>query len=232
MTRSRSLTRAALALAACVCAGTARAGTVAVDFGGYGGGGFNYTQGSYLQGFAFQANTPITIAALGFYDSNANGQAETFDNAPVGVYDLTTNTLLGSTTVTASDPLTGFFLYASLSNSIAINTTDTYAIAGITGANYYSADVPAASALIEVNPAIDYLSPAYATSNGFTQSFTLAEPGYFPQGSEWFGDFGPDFEFTTSGPGASTPEPGTMALLGGGLLGLAGIVRRRIRKNL
>jgi hypothetical protein len=227
----RLLTPAALVLAACVCAGPARAGTVAIDFGGYGGGGFNYTQGSYLQGFAFLANTPITITALGFYDSNANGQAETFDNAPVGVYDLTTNTLLGSTTVTASDPLTGFFLYAPLSDSIELNTTDTYAVVGITGTNYYSADVPASSALVDVNAAIDYLTPAYATSNGFTQSFTLGEPGYFPKGSEWFGDFGPDFEFTTSGTGASTPEPGTMALLGGGLVGLAGVLRWRFRQN-
>ena len=49
-------------------------------------GGFNYTQGSYLEGFEFTANSAISITQLGAYDSNyshlTNG-AETF--APVEV---------------------------------------------------------------------------------------------------------------------------------------------------
>ena len=35
-----------------------------------GSGGFNYTQGSYLEGFEFTAKSPITITKLGAYDSN------------------------------------------------------------------------------------------------------------------------------------------------------------------
>ena len=30
-----------------------------------GSGGFNYTQGSYLEGFEFTANHPISVTALG-----------------------------------------------------------------------------------------------------------------------------------------------------------------------
>jgi uncharacterized protein (TIGR03437 family) len=197
MKRVKLSTMGALVLAACVGAGTARADSVAITFGGFGGGGFNYSQGSYLLGFQFQVKTPISITQLGFYDASSNGAAQTFQSAPVGVYDLTTNTLLGSATVTAADPLTGFFRYASLGNPIALNTTDTYAVVGISGTDYYTADVPASSASVVVNPPINYLNPAYCSCNvsGFGESYTLVEPGYFPAGSGYFSDFGANFQF-------------------------------------
>jgi PEP-CTERM motif len=40
---------------------------------------------------------------------------------------------------------------------------------------------------------------------------------------------GPQTGFATTGPPAAVPEPGTLSLLGTGLIGLAGFVRRRIR---
>ena len=43
------------------------------------------------------------------------------------------------------------------------------------------------------------------------------------------GDCGPQTGFASSGPPTSVPEPGTMSLMGAGLIGLAGVVRRRIR---
>ena len=83
-------------------------------------GGSNYTQGSYLQGFAFTANSAITVTKLGAFDSNYNiiggVGAETFESTPVGLYDITTGTLLGQVTVTVSDPVTGFFHYHALAN--------------------------------------------------------------------------------------------------------------------
>ena len=73
----------ALVLAACVGAGTARADTVAINLAGSinppgGALPFNYTQGSYLTGFVFRANSAISITQLGFYDSNLTGVPETF----------------------------------------------------------------------------------------------------------------------------------------------------------
>ncbi len=40
---------------------------------------------------------------------------------------------------------------------------------------------------------------------------------------------GPQTGFASGTPGAEVPEPGTITLLGSGLIGLAGLVRRRIR---
>ena len=41
---------------------------------------------------------------------------------------------------------------------------------------------------------------------------------------------GPQTGFASSGPATVVPEPGSMILLGSGLVGLAGLVRRRIRR--
>jgi len=43
------------------------------------------------------------------------------------------------------------------------------------------------------------------------------------------GGCGPQTGFASSGPPTSVPEPGTMSLMGTGLIGLAGVVRRRLR---
>ena len=220
MTCMRSPMIGALVLAAWVGASTAKADTVAITVTGL-GSGFNYTQGTYLLGFEFQVNSSaITITQLGFYDSNANGAAETFEDSPVGVYDITTHTLLASTTVTASDPLTGFFRYAALSNPITLNTTDTYAIAGISGDNYYTADVPLSATTVQVNAAINYVNPAYCSCNisGFGESSSLVEPGYFPAGSGLYGDFGPNFQFAAAN---STPTIGGVSNAANAQLGVA-----------
>ncbi len=59
-----------------------------------------------------------------------------------------------------------------------------------------------------------------ATSNETTLSFTFRnDPGY------WF----LDNVSVTSSEGGSTPEPGTFVLFGSGLVGIAGLVRRKLR---
>ena len=182
-------------LVACVGATAAMADMAAISFGGFGGGGFNYTQGTYLAGFEFRVQAAISVTQLGFYDASSNGQPQTFQNAPVGLWDITTNTLLGSVTVTAADPLTGFFRYAALSTPIALNTTDTYAVAGITGTNYYTAGVPPNSSSVVVNAPVVYLAPALESSG---ESTTLHEPDSFPTAYGFFADFGSNFQFTTA----------------------------------
>jgi hypothetical protein len=205
----------ALVLAACVGAGTARADTVAINLAGSinppgGALPFNYTQGSYLTGFVFRANSAISITQLGFYDSNLTGVPETFVSSAVGVYDMTTNTLLTSATVLPSAPATGLFRYVSIS-PLTLNTSHTYAIVGVTGTNYYTVGVQASAA--PADAAITYVSTAYYT----TETTTLVEPNTFSLGNIFgnapptttLNDFGPNFQFTSTaaGPAITSLSP-------------------------
>ena len=203
---------AILVLWGCVGANMAAADTVAINVTGTinppgtATTPFNYTQGSYILGFAFRANSAISITQLGAYDSNLAGAAKTFANSPVGIYDLTTNTLLVSATVHASDPATGFFRYASIT-PVVLNTTDVYAVVGVSETNYYAIGVPASTS--PVNAAIRYLSPAYFDSTGGVNGTTtnvLIQPNVFTNGNIFgnpsppaaLNNFGPNFQFTSA----------------------------------
>jgi hypothetical protein len=145
-----SLTVIALAVAAAGCGGGgggSKGPLVAVKVSHLGGGAFDYTQGSYLVGFRFQATSAITVTDLGYWDSNLEGSfGETFAAVPVALYDLTTHQLLASATVLASDPATGFYRYAALGSPVAVGTADTYAVVAVTGTDYYVAGVGGACA--------------------------------------------------------------------------------------
>jgi len=197
--------------------GTATTNSAAVVFGS---GITNYIQApdSFLAGFTFKATSPISITKLGAYDSNLNTNAsnpssETFADELVGVYDLTTSTLLGSATVSASDTFTdGDFRYAPLATPIALNTTDNYAIAAITNGNYYNCCAQPSQATLN-SITIDYNSSNYVVTspgnvnNGFS-GWTISQglPSASGLGLESFGgdfpDLGPNFEFTTGGTAA------------------------------
>ena len=153
---------------------------VALNVPATGSGGFNYTQGSYLEGFEFTANRAISITQLGAYDSNyshlTNG-TETFSPAEVALYDLTTHTQLGSVTVKASDPITGVFRYASLVAPILLNMTDNYAVVWVSGTNYYIASPTLTQT--NVNSVITYVGFVGYGSGGLTQTSTMVEPNWF-----------------------------------------------------
>ena len=167
--------------------------------------GFDYTQGCYVVGFVFRAKSAVTIGHLGYYDSNLHGKADTFGTHDVGVYDLSTHTLLVSTTVAASDPATGWFRYKALASPLALNTTDTYAVVGITGASYYTVGITATEA--PVSGHLTYVSGAgYSTtqtSNDPTPTSALVEPNAFDAGNifgtptpgDVIANFGPNFTF-------------------------------------
>jgi hypothetical protein len=165
-----------------------------------GSGGFNYTQGTYLEGFEFKANSAISITQLGAYDSNysqlPNG-AETFSSVDVAVYNLTTHTQLGSVTVKSSDPLTGIFHYA-LVTPIPLNTKDNYAIVWVSGTNHYIAS-PTLT-LADVNSAITYVGAVGYGPSGLTQTGKMVEPDFLysvqSHGITALNyDIGPNFKF-------------------------------------
>jgi hypothetical protein len=203
---------------------------VAISVPGLGAVGFNYTQGSYIVGFVFRANRAISITQFGYYDSNLTGGVETFQAHAVGVYDLSTHTLVGSATVQPSDPVTGLFHYVSLPNPIAVNTTDNYAIVGITGTNKYTVGITASEA--PTNAAITYVSGAgYGPSNSnATQTSTLVEPNAFDAGN-LFGqptptgtlcNFGPNFMFVTGSGGSDAGIDAPVTSVGDAAAGSGG----------
>jgi hypothetical protein len=153
---------------------------VALNVPATGSGGFNYTQGTYLEGFEFMANSTISITKLGAYDSNyshlTNGD-ETFSPVEVALYDLTTHTQLGSVTVKASDPLTGVFHYASLVTPIVLNTKDNYAVVWVSGTNHYIAEPTLTQT--DVNSAITYVGFVGYGPGGLTQTSKMVEPDWF-----------------------------------------------------
>jgi hypothetical protein len=178
-------------------------GNVALNVPVSGSGGFNYTQGSYLEGFEFTANKPISITKLGAYDSNLsalpNG-SETFVTVPVTLYDMTTNKILGSVNVSASDPPTGVYRYAALASAVTLNTTDTYSVAWVSQSDYYIASPTLVAS--DVNSAITYVAMDGNGPGGLTTTNTMVEPNWFyterANGLAAFNyDLGPNFIFTT-----------------------------------
>ena len=146
-------------------------------------GGFNYTQGTYLIGFQFKANRAIAVNQLGAYDSSLGSMpsgAQTFQSTPVGLYNLSTHTLLGSVTVTGSSTATSVYRYAALSTPVTLNTTDTYAVVWVTGTNHYVAtQFNPIIAAKDVNAAVSYVAFAGYGPGGLTQTTTIAEPDFF-----------------------------------------------------
>lgn len=159
---------------------TSTATQVALRVPAKGSGGFNYTQGSYLEGFEFRARTPITVTALGAYDSNLsalpNG-AQAFATVPVALYDMTTRTLLGSVEVTAADPATGVYRYAALAHDVRLSTTHVYSVAWVSLSNHYVASPKLT--LADVNAHIAYLAMDGNGPGGLTQVTSMVRPNWF-----------------------------------------------------
>ncbi len=168
-----------------------------------GSGGFNYTQGSYVEGFEFTAHRSITVTKLGAYDSGLsklpNGTTN-FETVPVALYDMSSNTLLGRVKVSASDPAIGVYRYAALSRSITLNTTSTYAVVWVSLSDYYVASPTLVAS--DVNSAIRYLAFASYGPGGLTTTSTMVEPNWFftesANGLHALNyDLGPNFMFST-----------------------------------
>ncbi len=169
-----------------------------------GSGGFNYSQGSYLEGFEFTATRPLTVTKLGAYDSSlsalSNG-ATTLETVPVALYDLSAKTLVAEVQVTASDPATGVYRYASLTKPAKLNTAHKYAVVWVSLGNYYVASPTLKAA--DVNSAIKYLAMAGYGPGGLTTTSVMVEPNWFytkkAHGLAAINyDLGPNFQFTVS----------------------------------
>jgi hypothetical protein len=180
--------------------------------------------GGSTYGFTFgEIFTPtqnITVDYLGyFYDSSA-GMA---DSHPVAIYDASGN-LLASATITAasSSDAQGNFKFNYITPFTLI-AGDTYVIDGASGE-----DDPWAWDVLgfTVSAPITSLGDNYL---GFTGSYglTAVDTGITPINDVNNGYFGADFGYEEP-PSSTTPEPSSFLLLGSGLAGLAGLLKRKL----
>jgi hypothetical protein len=162
------------------------------------------THGNYTIGVVFTVDQDVSVGYLGYFDPTGGMTTSHL----VGIYDVSTETLLASTTVTSSSPYASAnFLYNAIT-PIELNTTDTYVIEGVSGSDLYTNQVSG----FTLNPVITIDGYNFQSGSG-----GLNLDGTVQTGIDYFG---PDF-------GDATPEPSTLLLLGSGLAGLAGLIKRK-----
>jgi hypothetical protein len=151
----------------------------------------------------FTPNTWITVTALGYASPGSIAGNQ------VGLYDLSTATLLASATILTTSTLLNNFHYESIV-PVTLDPTHHYAVVGLylnNGAVGYTADAG-------VGAASDITFDGYKYDlNG---SLDIPTIGYAPP------IFGPNFQYSVPDGGA------TLMLLGGALVGI-GTLRRKFR---
>lgn len=179
----------------------------------------NSTDGSWSLGFEFSTNTAVNVTALGFYDAAQTGGSVGLGTCSgcgeVGIYN-SSGTLLVSGLATTSDTLLGDFYYVPVAATPLAAGQNYYAVAETGNADYtwYTTG-------FGVNSNINFIQDAYVS--GSSLAFPTSSDGY--TAAEGGGYFGANFEETSGA--IETPEPGSFVLFGSGVLGMAGMLRRK-----
>jgi hypothetical protein len=167
---------------------------------------------AYTVGTVFTANQSIMVDALGYFDPN---DATLSGSHQVDLFNLTTGgaAIASATISSSSSDYFQNFLYVALgSSSVELIAGDQYVIEAVTGTSgdYYTHNVIGFSTNlpITVNGYNYQTGTQLASGDGVTNQTAL---------------FGPDFGGYTV-----TPEPSTLLLLGSGLAGLAGLIKRKL----
>ena len=166
-------------------------------------------------GYLFTANSDITVTSLGFYDNLDNG----FNAAhEVGIYS-TGGTLLASVSLSSGTvhALIGDFRYAALGSSLNLLAGNDYYIVGTT----LNDDWVFQAANIVTAPEVTYVQ-SYFFAPSDSAGGTIHFPNTLAAEREYMTV---NFLFDQA-TATAVPEPGTLALLGVGLLALAGRHRR------
>jgi len=176
----------------------------------------DFTSASFSLGFTFSPTVSIDVTSLGsFFPADAT------DQHGVSLWDSSQN-LLASATITGDDGATDDFQFAPIA-SIELLAGQTYTVSGFTSGDDYAIANNGSDGTpgdgFNVGPDIAYMDHVEIACNGPGACFPTTDYG------QSFADFGANFTYTT------TPEPSTFLMLGSGLVGLAGLVRRKFARR-
>ena len=174
---------------------------------------------SYTFGEVFTPTQDITVDYLGYFYDSATGMSASH---PVAIYDASGTQLASATITSASSPdLADHFLFNYLITPITLIAGDTYVI---DGASSKSDPWAWNDDGFTVSAPITLLGGNWVGNDGTSAAFTgtgLNDDGVAD------GAWGADFGYEESPP--TTPEPSSFLLLGSGLAGLAGLLKRKFR---
>ncbi|MGA9565746.1 MAG: PEP-CTERM sorting domain-containing protein [Candidatus Korobacteraceae bacterium] len=170
-----------------------------------------YTNGNWTFGEVFIPQVNLSVGYLGYYA--AAGLGNFSSNHPVGLFDGNGD-LLAFTTIDNASIYTsssGHFAYNPIS-PVILFAGQTYVIEGVSNSDPYTWNDPG----FTVYAPVTILGNNWVLGNGLnfngTSVINDVADGY------WGGNFA-----------FATPEPGTLALFGSSVLGLGGLLRRRLR---